>query len=174
MKQKKEQETPRAWGGGRAFTDGERLNKKERSHKHHLLHFTQGHLCSQSNFNTEFVLFHNKYLAEPLKSVSEYLRIIHWRDRLLAFNNVTVQRCSFLVLFLALEDLWVEFSQSSGKYQNKTLALHAGALSHGQTGAPSHSISGGRQKRRLSPEAFTRELMKHSCLTQLFPVERDG
>lgn len=83
--------------------------------KHHPAHnFIQGHFWSQCEFNIESVLFHIEYLAKPLKSVSEYLKIIHWRGRLLAFNNATVQRCSFLVLFMAL-DLSVEFSLSSVK-----------------------------------------------------------
>lgn len=72
-------------------------------------------LWSQCEFNIESVLFHNEYLAKPLKSVSECLKIIHWRGRLLAFNNATVQRCSFLVLFMALEDLLVKFSLSTVK-----------------------------------------------------------
>ena len=81
---------------------------------------TQGHFWPQCEFNIEFVFYHNEYLAKPLKSVS-VSQIIHWRGRFLAFNNATIQRCSFLVLFQALEDLWMEFSEQCEKNQNKTL-----------------------------------------------------
>ena len=63
---------------------------------------TQGHFWPQCEFNIEFVFYHNEYLAKPLKSVS-VSQIIHWRGRFLAFNKATIQRCSFLVLFQALD-----------------------------------------------------------------------
>lgn len=97
-----------------ASTDGAEGNKKRVAKISSVHNFTQGHFWSHCEFNIEPVLFHNEYLAKPLKSVSEYLKIIHWRGRLLAFNNATVQRCSFLVLFMAL-DLSMEFSLSSVK-----------------------------------------------------------
>lgn len=129
-----EGKTPRRLRGrGGAAKDGEKGNKK--GDKHHPVHnFTQGHFWSQCEFNIESVLFHNEYLAKPLKSVSEYLKIIHWRGRLLAFNNATVHRCSFPVLFMAL-DLSVEFSLSKCKNikikpYRKGQALQLGAISH--------------------------------------------
>lgn len=47
---------------------GEKVIKGD---KHHLVHnFTQGHFWFQCKFNIEFVLFHNEYLAKPLKNIS--------------------------------------------------------------------------------------------------------
>ena len=101
---------------------------------------TQGHFWPQCEFNIEFVFYHNEYLAKPLKSVS-VSQIIHWRGRFLAFNKATIQRCSFLVLFQALEDLWMEFSLSGvKKNQNKTLQKRTSAATGSHLPLPcSHS-----------------------------------
>ena len=121
---------------------------------------TQGHFWPQCEFNIEFVFYHNEYLAKPLKSVS-VSQIIHWRGRFLAFNNATIQRCSFLVLFQALEDLWMEFSEQCEKNQTKPYrkgqALQLGAISHSHaaTHRSAVSVSEMRSRKRLNSTVIT-------------------
>ena len=80
----------------------------------------------------------------------------------LSFSRHLIQRCSFLVLFQALEDLWMEFSLSSVKKiqtkpyrKGQALQLEAISHSHAATHRSAVSVSEMRSRKRLNSTMIT-------------------